>query len=122
MINSTLEFPISGPLKIFVLTMEWLIIFLFFEFALLFLAKYRFRKNRIKNLQDRAYFWLFFGYSIMWIFIIIRDYYVYNPYRKIIIENIREKKFMISFDLIITALQDPDNSVESEIINSLEFE
>jgi hypothetical protein len=88
MIISILDFPISGPLKIFALSMEWLNIFLFFEFALIFLAKYRLRKNRIKNLQDRAYFWLFLGYSIMWIFIIIRDYYVTNPFRKILIENI----------------------------------
>ena len=88
MIFNRIEFPINGPLKLITLVMEWLIVFLFLEIALIFFIRIKIGKKNIKNLQDRAYFWLFLGYSIMWIFIIIGDYYIYNSYIRALTENI----------------------------------
>ena len=70
------SFPIEGPLKEPLLIMEWLIVFLFFEVALIFWIRVKIKKKELKSLQEKAYIWIFLGYSLMWVFIIIADFYL----------------------------------------------
>ena len=68
---------ISGDLKLILLISEWMIVFFAFEFSLIFfLRTINKKKNELKSLQEKAYVWLFLGYSISYVFYIIGDYYV----------------------------------------------
>jgi len=68
---------ISGELKLILLISEWLIVFCAFEFSLIFfLRTINKKKNELKSLQERAYVWLFLGYSMSYFLFIIGDYYV----------------------------------------------
>ena len=71
-------FPIKGPLKEPLLIIEWIIVFSFFELALIFLLRTRYKLKELKNLQEKAYIFIYFGYSFMWVFIIIADFYISN--------------------------------------------
>ena len=82
-------FPISGLLKEPLLIMESFIVFFFLELAAIFWMRVKSEKiNELKSLQEKAYIWLFFGYSIMWVFIIIGDYYVDTIYLRTLILNL----------------------------------
>ncbi len=81
-------FPISGPLKEPLLIMEWIIVLSFLELATIFWIRIRSKKQELKSLQEKAYVWLFFGYSIEWIFIIISDYYIDSEYLRSWILNL----------------------------------
>jgi len=82
-------FPIKGPLKEPLLIIEWIIVFSFFELALIFLLRTRYKLKELKNLQEKAYIFIYFGYSFMWIFIIIADFYLSNDiYLRNLILNI----------------------------------
>ncbi len=75
MIFENIQFPIQGPLRELLLILEWLIILLFFEIAIVFYV--RVKKQKIKkqpNQQEKGYVMMFLGYSIMWIFCILGDY------------------------------------------------
>ena len=75
MIFEGIEFPIQGPLREPLLIMEWLIILLFSEIAILFYI--RVKKQKIKkepNQQEKGYVMMFLGYSIMWVFCLLGDY------------------------------------------------
>ncbi len=70
-----LEFPITGQLRLPLLIMEWIYIITGFEISLIFLVRYFKQKKNLRNLQDIGYFSVFFGFSLMWFFFIIGDYY-----------------------------------------------
>ncbi|MFX1338829.1 MAG: hypothetical protein ACFFDK_09490 [Promethearchaeota archaeon] len=70
-----LEFPITGSIRLPLLIMEWIFIVTGFEFSLIFLFRYFKQEKEFRNLQDLGYFFLFFGFSLMWFFFIIGDYY-----------------------------------------------
>jgi len=69
------EFPISGDLRLPLLIMEWIFIITGFEISLIFLLRYKNQEKVVRNLQDLGYFSVFFGFSLMWLFFIIGDYY-----------------------------------------------
>ena len=71
-----LEFPISGDLRLLLLIMEWIFITTGFEISLIFLVRFFKQEKSLRNLQDLGYFTLFFGFSLMWFFFIIGDYFV----------------------------------------------
>ena len=71
-----LQFPLIGNLAQWLIILECLIWLLSLEIALIFISKVVKNKNHIKRLEEKAYFWLFLGFSIMWIFFMISDYYV----------------------------------------------
>ena len=71
-----LDFPITGYLRLPLLVMEWIYIITGFEISLIFLFRYLKQEKNLRNLQDLGYFSLFFGFSLMWFFFIIGDYYV----------------------------------------------
>ena len=76
MIFEEVKFPIQGPLREPLLIMEWLIVLLFLEIAVLFYV--RVKKQKIKkepNQQEKGYIMMFLGYSIMWVFYILGDYF-----------------------------------------------
>ncbi|MFX1394211.1 MAG: hypothetical protein ACFFAH_11610 [Promethearchaeota archaeon] len=70
-----LEFPITGELRLPLLIMEWIFIITGFEISLIFLVRFFKQEKSLKNYQDIGYFSLFAGFSLMWFFYIIGDYY-----------------------------------------------
>ncbi|TFG02894.1 MAG: hypothetical protein EU539_12720 [Promethearchaeota archaeon] len=72
------EFPISGHLRLPLLVMEWIYIITGLEISLIFLVRYFKQEKSLRNLQDLGYFSVFFGFSLMWLFFIIADYYSSN--------------------------------------------
>ncbi len=88
MISQDTIFLIEGPLREPLIIMEWLVIFLAFELALIFLIKVKTHKEKLKSLQERAYIWLFFGYGMMWVFIYIADYYIGVSYYRRLVLNL----------------------------------
>ncbi len=72
-----ITFPIEPPLRFPLLTLETILTFILFEFAVIHLIRYITQKyqKKINDLQELGYFFLFFGYSLMWLCFIISDYY-----------------------------------------------
>ncbi len=82
-------FPITGPYRELLLILEVIITFLFIERAFILWVKVRTRKkNELKFLQEKAYAWLFLGYSSMWAFIVISDFHVQSALLRDIVINI----------------------------------
>ena len=70
-----LEFPISGDIRLPLLIMEWILVITGFEICVIFLVRFFKQEKTLRNLQDVGYFSIFFGFSLMWFFFIIGDYY-----------------------------------------------
>lgn len=70
-----IEFPITGPLRIPLLMMEWILIIICFELSLNFLFRYKKQEKDLRNFQELGYFALTLGFSSMSFFYIISDYY-----------------------------------------------
>jgi len=68
-------FPIEGPYAEILLLMEWLIIFFFAQWAIIFLLRVRTLRKEVRILQEKAYIWLLFGFSVMWAFYILSDFF-----------------------------------------------
>ena len=79
-----LQFPLTGNLAQWLIILESLICLLSLEIALIFMRKVVKNKNNIKSLEEKAYFWLFLGFSTMWFFFIISDYFVVDLSLRII--------------------------------------
>jgi len=82
------KFPISGLLKEPLLIMESFIVFFFLELAAILWMRVKSEKINELKIQEKAYIWLFFGYAIMWFFIIIADYYLESLYLRTFFLNI----------------------------------
>jgi hypothetical protein len=78
----------SGVLMELVLIFEWIMITFFLEITLYFVLRIRGKKNELRTLQEKAYIFLFLGYSLMWIFITISDFYLSNESIRIYLLNI----------------------------------
>ena len=72
-------FPIHGPLREILYILEWLVVFFAVQWALIFYGRVKTQKESLKTLQEKAYVWIFIGYSLMWCFIIISDYHTTDP-------------------------------------------
>lgn len=83
-----LTYPIQGPGRELTLTMEWLIIFLCLELAILFYIRINKKERSIRSQQERAFIMLFLGYAIMWFFLILGDYYAETLNEQLILINI----------------------------------
>ncbi len=70
-----LEFPITGSIRLPLLILEWSYIVTGFEISLYLLFRYFKQEKNYRNLLDVGYFFIFFGFSLMWFFYIIGDYY-----------------------------------------------
>jgi hypothetical protein len=70
-----LEFPILGDMRFPLLIIEWISVIIEFEISLFFLIRYKKQEKTLKNLQDLGYFAVFFGFSLMYLFYILGDYY-----------------------------------------------
>lgn len=81
------KFPLTGPLKEPFLIMECILFFLFLELALIFWIRVISKKNKLKNLQEKAYIFLFLGYSLMLLFFIIADFYIEIPELRLLFLN-----------------------------------
>jgi len=70
----------SEGIRFPLLLVEWIFSFICFEIALIFLIRYikqrqEKQQKELVNLQELGYASLFMGFSIMWFFFIIGDYY-----------------------------------------------
>ena len=82
-------FPIAGPLKEPLIIIESFIVIFFLEVGLIFWIRAKSEEiNELKSLQEKAYSWLLIGYSLMWIFIIIGDYFIEPIYLRTLILNL----------------------------------
>lgn len=70
-----LEFPITEDMRFPLLIMEWISMIILFEISLMFLVRYKKQEKTLKNLQDLGYFATFSGFSLMYLFYILGDYY-----------------------------------------------
>ncbi len=87
MIFEEINFPLIGSMAELALITEWIIVLLYFEFAIIFLGRVFKFKNELKSLQERGYVYLYLGFSFMWIFFIIGDHYVISSELRIIYLN-----------------------------------
>jgi len=69
------EFPITGPLRIPLLIMEWILVIICLEISLIFLFRYKKEEKDLRNLQELGYFALILGFGLMSFFYILSDYY-----------------------------------------------
>ncbi len=83
-----METAIQGSLRIWLLTMEWVIFFLCLEISFIFLLKLAKKEKPLRNQQERAFVWLFLGFAIIWIFLVIGDYYAETEYWRLVWLNI----------------------------------
>ncbi len=74
---------IEGPLREPLLILDWVVFFLFLELAQVFLIRILSQEKSLKNLQDKSYMSLFFGFSFSKLFYIIGDYYVLLSFRMV---------------------------------------
>ena len=59
-----------------ILCIEWFFTLTCFELGLIFLLRYKKAEKGLRNEQELGYASLMFGFSVMWIFFLISDYYV----------------------------------------------
>ena len=88
MIFKEIEFPLTGPLRQPLLIMEWIIFFLFLELAIIFLVRVIRKEKALKNLQEKAYIFLFLGNSFMWMLILIGEFYVDSVHVRLLLSNL----------------------------------
>ena len=78
------NFVIEGNLREPLLILEWLIVFLFLQLALIFYLRIINTKGKsLSKSQNKAYISFFIGFSISKLFYMIGDYYVYISARMI---------------------------------------
>jgi hypothetical protein len=70
-----LEFPITGDMRFPLLIIEWISVIIEFGISLFFLIRYKKQDKTLKNLQDLGYFAVFSGFSLMYLFYILGDFY-----------------------------------------------
>ena len=75
MLLQEMNFPIEGPERELLLILEWLIVLVFYQAAIIIYLGIRKKPKKEYNKQDIAYIILFMGYSILWGFTIICDFY-----------------------------------------------
>lgn len=71
-----IEFPITGSFRFVLIIMESIFTFFSFELGIIFLIKYKKQPKNLKNSQDLGFASLFFGFSILRLFLIISSYYL----------------------------------------------
>ncbi len=71
-----IEFPITNSLRFVLIIMESIFAFFCFELGILFLIKYKKQPVNLKNSQDLGFGSLFFGFSILRLFLLISSYYL----------------------------------------------
>ncbi len=70
-----LEFPLTGEFRLPLLILEWIYIITALEISFIFLVRFRKQEKGLRNFQELGYWSLFFGFSLMWLFYIVADYY-----------------------------------------------
>ena len=73
-----IEFPIAGSFRFVLIIMESIFTFFSFELGIIFLIKYKKQQINLKNSQDLGFASLFFGFSILRLFLLISSYYLAN--------------------------------------------
>lgn len=105
MIFQQIQFPLKGSVADILLVIEWIIVFLYFEFALIFLNRTLKFKKELKSLQERGYVFLFLGFSLMWMFFILGDHYAVSSDLRSIYLNIGYVSLMFGALLFIFIIE-----------------
>ncbi len=92
MLLEEILFPIQGPERELLLILEWLIVLIFFQASIIIYVGSRKVDKKERNQQEIAYTTLFMGYSILWVFTILSEYYC---------ENIDERVEIYSIGVLI---------------------
>ena len=70
------SFPIVDPMRQLLLLIEWTLALITLELGVIFILKYLKEKDRMKDLRYFGYASLFIGYSLIWYWFVLSDYYV----------------------------------------------
>ncbi|MFX1476550.1 MAG: hypothetical protein ACFFCI_00330 [Promethearchaeota archaeon] len=105
MIYKEIQFPLRGSIADIALVIEWIIILLYLEVALIFLNRVFKFKKELKSLQERGYAYLYLGFSIMWIFFILADHYVQSSQLRLIFLNCGYISLMLGALLFIYIIE-----------------
>jgi len=73
-----IEFPLTGPLRMPILVLEWIFAFIIFELGLIFLLKYRSRRTQFRAVEELGFAVLFFGFSFMQFLAILGNFFLPN--------------------------------------------
>jgi hypothetical protein len=73
-----IDFPIIGIHRLPLLLMELIFIITSMEIGFIFIIRYSKLDKELRNIQELGYASLFLGFSIMWLFYIVSDYYSPN--------------------------------------------
>ncbi|MBD3188470.1 hypothetical protein GF325_16690, partial [Candidatus Bathyarchaeota archaeon] len=69
------NYPVSGGLRLFLLTIDWLSLVLLSELAIVLLVRYWRQGKSKKSTHDLGFFFLFTGSFLMWLALLGGDYY-----------------------------------------------
>ncbi len=67
---------IAGSLRLPLLVVEWIFAVISLELGILFILKYMRQKTELRTSQELGYASFFFGLALMWVFLIIGDYFM----------------------------------------------
>ncbi len=98
-------YPITGELRYYLINLEWILVFIPLELALIFSKKIKTNRGKSGFLQYEAFLSIFLGYSFSWIFNIIGDYYIYSTFWRDVIINIGNLMLMTGVLFFIFRLE-----------------
>ncbi|MHA1148847.1 MAG: hypothetical protein ACTSR8_11475 [Promethearchaeota archaeon] len=79
MLYKIFQYRIQGSLRPTLLVLEWFIALIFLEIGFGFIIRIRSSKKKfLADNIEKGFMCIAFGYSAMWIFIIIANYYIYS--------------------------------------------
>ncbi|MHA1335864.1 MAG: hypothetical protein ACTSPW_08935 [Promethearchaeota archaeon] len=101
-----LSFPIQGPLRFPLLVLEWLFFLMTLQLGIIFLFRYGRTEKEKRNSQEIGYASLLIGFSFMWLFFLISDYFcsdiIESPFY--IWESGSERMIFLNFGYLSTIL------------------
>lgn len=121
MTSDMIQFPLRGLLGEILLTIEWVIFFIYLELTLVFWHRVKKYKNEIKSLQEKGYILLFLGFSLMWLFFIISDYYVATLTLRLIFLNFGYIALMIGTLIFIYVIERYKNFTRKKYLFTIIF-
>lgn len=67
--------------------MEWIAVIISLEICIMFFLRYIKQEKELRNLQELGYFAIFLGFSFMWFFYVLSDYYAPTDFWRYLLLN-----------------------------------
>ncbi len=99
------NYPISGSLMPFLLIAEWVVCFLFLELGIVLWIRARVKRKELKTIEEKGVIGILIGYSLMWNFFIIGDYYVSNSELRLFLFNIGYLCIIIGANMFVYEIE-----------------